>query len=92
MDDEIDLFLDRLFNNQPLVPATVPATEQRVIKLFLNLTDKEYEAYAISNQFTILAKERKYSSFLNELEQRHKETRYTLVKTIDELQKVLRQK
>ncbi|MBI1970662.1 hypothetical protein HYS47_02870 [Candidatus Woesearchaeota archaeon] len=87
MDDEIDLFLDRLFNNQPLAPAT----ERRVIKLFLGLTDKEYEAYAIAKGFTTIVKERKYASFLNELEQRHKETRYTLIKTIDELQKVLRQ-
>lgn len=89
MDDEIEQFLDCLFLNKPIPHGNNPA----IIKLFLCLTDREYEAYARAKHTEPREiPSRKYAAFLDEFEKRHQETRYTLLKTIGELNSILHQK
>lgn len=81
-DDEIYQFLDRLFTNKPLHDAN-PGQH---LKLFLCLTAREYEAYAAAKGYPAPQRQPSpYAALIDQIEMKHKETRPTLLKTIDEL-------
>ena len=88
MDDEILVFLDALFGKKKLKKSRIGIIKDR-IKLFRTVTDKELEAYAkikglrFSKKRT--EKEKKVLAELDLLEKDHRETRFSLIKSIEEI-------
>ncbi len=84
MDDEILQFLAALFSSKEL-----KESEDKSIKLFRTIKDNELEAYArlkgakFSRKRT--AQERRILSELDRLEKDHKETRFSLLRSIEEI-------
>lgn len=95
MDDELDAFLEQIFAGKDLKEAVQKEQEQNImqIKLLVTLTDKEAEMFAKAKQIEELPKKiRKYETLLQQLEHKHKETRYSLVKSVEELKRILQEK
>ena len=92
MDNELDAFLDQIFAGKDLVVEAQKEHEQNTqqIKLLVTLTDKEAEMFAQAKQIEPLPKKtRKYEALLQQLEQKHQETRYSLMKSVEELKRIL---
>jgi len=92
MDDELDAFLDQIFAGKDLVVEAKREQEQHTqqIKLLVTLTDKEAVMFAQAKQIEPLPKKtRKYEALLQQLEQKHQETRYSLMKSVEALKKIL---
>src|SRR3989338_7300928 len=92
MDNELDAFLYQIFAGKDLVVEAQKEHEQNTqqIKLLVTLTDKEAEMFAQAKQIEPLPKKtRKYEALLQQLEQKHQETRYSLMKSVEELKGIL---
>jgi hypothetical protein len=88
MDDEILLFLDSLFGKKNIKASGIGIIKDR-IKLFRTVTDKELLAYAKIKGLKFdkkrTEKEKSIISELNLLEKDHRETRFSLIKSIEEV-------
>src|SRR3989344_2675091 len=88
MDDEILVFLDALFGRKKLKGSGIGIIKGR-IKLFRTVTDRELEAYAkikgIKFSKKRTEKEKKVLAELDLLEKDHRETRFSLIKSIEEI-------
>ena len=88
MDDEILLFLDALFSKRNLKKSGVGIIKDK-IKLFRTVTDKELEAYAKIKGLRFnkkrTEKEKSVLAELDLLEKDHRETRFSLIKSVEEI-------
>lgn len=91
MDDEILVFLDTLFSGKKVKGSGIGIKKGR-IKLFRTVTDKELEAYAKIKGIRFSRKktesEKKILAELDRLEKDHKETRFSLIKSIEEISRI----
>lgn len=87
MDDEIEWFLDIIFAGKDLEQEI--KQQNKDIKLLITITDKEAQAFAQAKNIMFPQKQRKYQTILEQLEQKHKETRYSLFKSVEGIKKIL---
>ncbi|MCX6707608.1 MAG: hypothetical protein NT001_05725 [Candidatus Woesearchaeota archaeon] len=88
MDDEILVFLDALFGRKSLRASGIGVIKDR-IKLFRTVTDRELETYSKIKGLKFSKKrsekEMRILRELDLLEKDHKETRFSLIKSIEEI-------
>ncbi|MBN2423225.1 hypothetical protein JXB41_08435 [Candidatus Woesearchaeota archaeon] len=92
LDDECEYFLYCFFNNKkPKYLGHYKLDKKLYIKLLLNVTDSESRKFADIKKFKY-KKQKKEKSLINEcldvLEKEHPETKYSLLRSIEEIKKV----
>lgn len=88
MDNEILVFLDALFSGKKVKGSGIGIKKDR-IKLFRTVTDRELDAYTKIKGIRFSKKrtesEKKILAELDKLEKDHKETRFSLLRSIEEI-------
>ena len=86
VDDEISLFLEGVFSGR--IERGLLKGKGKEIKLLKNITDKEAVLFARFKGIEFKANKKKedIAEFLNELESKYPETRFSLMKSVEELE------
>ncbi len=84
LDDECEDFLKRVFSNKSLKVKSI----KKEIKLFRTIPEDEVIAYGKLKGVTVKAKKSSEREWLNEISEEYKETKFSLLKSIDEIKAI----
>ncbi len=86
MDDENNLFLENLFLNKN------KRLNKRCVKILISITEKEAELFAKINKihFKENKKNESIKNMLDMLEEKYPETKFSLLKSIEQMKKILK--